>query len=195
MTIGRPLNFDPDIALEKAMHLFWQKGYESSSLQALINTMGLSKSSFYQTFKSKHQLFQTCIQHYQQMLTDDLRDQLEKSGSGKTFITTLFNSITNETCGPNARRGCLLMNTASEFAQSDKQVSQLVSSSIERCIDIFELAVQQGQQQEEISKKQEARALATYLLSSMSGLKNMVKAGADKATVKQIVGVVLTTLD
>lgn len=195
MTIGRPLEFNPEVALEAAMQLFWCQGYESSSLQALLNTMGLSKSSFYQTFKSKHQLFQSSIHLYQQMLTDELRAQLKECGSGRLFITTLFYSVANETSGPNARRGCLLMNTASEFAQSDAKIAELTASSIERCIDVFEIAVQQAQQQGEISNTQEARALATYLVSSMSGVKNMVKAGADRETVKRIVNIMLTALD
>ena len=142
------------------MQLFWCKGYESSSLQALLDTMGLSKSSFYQTFKSKHLLFQSCIRHYRQMLTGEMTSQLKESGSGKLFIKNLFQSVADETCGLNARRGCLLMNVASEFAQTDSKISELVSSSIENFIDVFEKAIQQAQQQGEIPSSKEARSLA-----------------------------------
>jgi len=195
MTMGRPLEFNPDYALEAAMQLFWRKGYESSSLQDLLGTMGLSKSSFYQTFNSKHALFQQCIQHYRQTLTDEMQAQLQETGSGKTFITTLFHNVSNETTGPDARRGCLLMNTASEFAQSDPEISELVSNSIEQLTKIFEQAIQQAQQQGDISPDNDSQALATYLVSSMSGLRNMVKAGADRKTVKQIADVVISALD
>lgn len=177
------------------MQLFWRRGYESSSLQELLSTMGLSKSSFYQTFTSKQTLFQRCIKHYRKTLTSELKTQLKKTGSGKTFINTLFRNIANETCGPDARRGCLLMNTASEFAQSDPDIADLVNNSIEHFIEVFELAVQQAQQQADIPVNKDSRTLATYLVSSMSGLKNMVKAGADKKTVKQIADVVLSALD
>lgn len=195
MTIGRPLEFNPDHALDAAMQLFWRKGYESSSLQDLLGTMGLSKSSFYQTFKSKHLLFQQCLQHYRQTLTDEMRAQLQKTGSGKTFITTLFHNVSNETRGPDARRGCLLMNTASEFAQSDPEIAELVSSSIDKFTQVFELAIQQAQQQGDISSDKDPKALATYLVSSMSGLRNMVKAGANRETVKHIADMVLSALD
>ena len=195
MTIGRPLEFNPDIALEAAMQLFWRRGYESSSLQELLTTMGLSKSSFYQTFKSKHALFQCCIQHYRQAFNNEMRAQLKETGSAKTFINTLFCNVANETTGPDARRGCLLMNTASEFAQTDSKIAELVSSSIENLIDVFEIAIQQAQQQGDIPSTKDARSLATYLVSSMSGLKNMVKAGADRETVKRIAGIVQSALD
>ena len=195
MMIGRPLEFNPDIVLESAMQLFWRKGYESSSLQELLITMGLSKSSFYQTFKSKHALFQSCTQHYGKSLNNEIRTQLKNADSGKTFINNLLNNVANETSGPDARRGCLLMNTASEFAQTDQEIAELVSSSIDSITNIFELAIQQAQRQEEISSDKNARTLATYLVSNMSGLKNMVKAGADRETIKRIASIVMTALD
>jgi len=195
MMIGRPREFNPEIALESAMQLFWRKGYESSSLQDLLGTMGLSKSSFYQTFKSKHALFQNCIEHYRQTLDSEMRTQLENTGSGKTFIKNLFTSVANETSGSAARRGCLLMNTASEFAQTDQEIAELVSSSIDCITDVFETAIQQAQRQEEIPSDKDARTLATYLVSTMSGVRNMVKAGADRETVKRITGIAMTALD
>lgn len=195
MTIGRPLKFNPDIALEKAMHIFWRKGYESSSLQDLLTAMALSKSSFYQTFKSKHTLFQRCIQHYRQMLTNRMKAQLETSSSGKNYITRIFFNVANETSGINARRGCLTMNVASEFAQSNAEIAELISNSIENYIDVFEMAVKKAQQQREIPETKDARSLAAYLVSSMSGLKNMVKAGADRESVKRIAAIILSALD
>lgn len=195
MTIGRPLEFDPDIALDAAMQLFWRKGYESSSLQELLSTMGLSKSSFYQKFNSKHSLFQRCIQHYRQMLTDKMKTLLEKNGSGKSFINSLFHNVANETSGPDAQMGCMVMNVTSEFAQTDPIIAQIVSSSIESFIDVFEIAIKQAQQQGEIASDKDARSLAHYLVSSMSGLKNMVKGGADRETIKRIANIILSALD
>lgn len=195
MNIGRPLQFDPNQALDTAMQLFWQKGYESTSLQDLLKAMRLSKSSFYQAFKSKNQLFQRSIQNYQNLLSTDLQTQLRQAGSGKAFIQSLFLDVANETCGPNARRGCLLMNTASEFAQTDADIAQLVSDSLKQIVAIFVEAIHQAQRDGEIDKDKDAETLAIYLLSSMSGLKNMVKAGADRETIERIVKMILASLD
>lgn len=195
MAIGRPIEFDPDVALDAAMQLFWRKGYVACSLQDLLTTMGLSKSSFYQTFDSKHALFQRCIQRYRQSLTGELRSQLGKAESARGFLSNLFYGVANETRGENARRGCLLMNTASEFAQSDRQIAALVNSSLENFAEVFEAAIRQAQQQGEVAASKDARVLAKYLVSSMSGLKNMVKAGADRKTVRDVAEVVLSTLN
>jgi TetR/AcrR family transcriptional repressor of nem operon len=195
MSIGRPLQFDPDMALESAMHVFLRQGYEASSLQDLISAMGLSKSSFYQTFESKQVLFKRCIQFYRQGLIDELQLKLSKTDSGKAFIQTLFRGVAKETSGTDGRRGCLLMNTASEFAQTDPAIAELVSNSINKLTQVFEKAIEQGQQQGDIPADKNKHALANYLVSSMSGLKNMVKAGADSKSIKQTADIVLSVLD
>ena len=195
MSIGRPLEFDPNDALETAMHVFWRQGYEASSLQDLIGAMGLSKSSFYQAFESKQALFKRCIQFYRQGLVDELQHKLGQTGSGKAFIQALFRDVANETTGTDGRRGCLLMNTASEFAQTDPEIAELVSSSIENLARVFEKAIDQGQQQGDIPTNRNKHELANYLVSSMSGLKNMVKAGADSTSIKQTANIILSALD
>jgi len=186
MTIGRPIEFDPDVALDAAMNLFWRKGYESSSLHDLLATMKLSKSSFYQTFNSKHDLFKGCFYQYHKMVIDSLESQLKQAASGKAFIENIFHSIVAETVGENARRGCLLVNTAIEFAQTDPEIAKLVSDGIDDLTNIFETAIKQGQQQRDITTTKDARAMAIYLVSSISGLRTMVKAGADRETIRRI---------
>ena len=177
------------------MHVFWRQGYEASSLQDLIGAMGLSKSSFYQAFESKQALFKRCIQFYRQGLVDELQHKLTQAGSGKAFIQALFHDVANETTGTDGRRGCLLMNTASEFAQTDPDIAELVSSSIDNLTRVFEKAVEQGQHQGDIPANRNKHELANYLVSSMSGLKNMVKAGADSKSIKQTADIILSALD
>ncbi len=195
MNIGRPLEFNPDQALEAAMQLFWRQGYESSSLQQLLTTMGLSKSSFYQHYKSKYQLFQSSVKHYEDTLIDELSDKLAAADNGLAFITTLFNDVSNECANSDTRIGCMLMNTVSEFAQDDPVIAQLVNHSMERFYQVFLKAVKDGQNTGLINANKDAETLARYLISSMSGLKNMVKSGADAQTIKQINSVVLASLN
>jgi TetR/AcrR family transcriptional regulator, transcriptional repressor for nem operon len=195
MTIGRPLEFNPDEALDVAMQLFWRKGYESTSLQDLITSMGLSKSSFYQAFKSKHKLFQRCIKHYQKILSGKMVAHLEGMPSRKKSINILFYNKANETSGLNARMGCLTMNTATEFAQTDPEISALINQSIESFVDVFETAIKHAQKHGEISMLKDARFTAAYLVSSMSGLNTMIKSGADRESIKRIAAIILSVLD
>ncbi len=194
MTAGRPLQFDPDTALESAMQLFWQKGYESTSLNDLLKATGLSKSSLYQTFGNKHQLFEQSIAHYRQHLVQDLKAMLSNARSGRQFIEKIFFSVADEVKGKNSRRGCLVMNTASEFAQSDPVIARLVKQGTKGFYDVFETAVRRAQNEGDIPANKDARTLAIYLVSSMSGLKTQVKAGASAVDINSTAKIILSAL-
>jgi TetR/AcrR family transcriptional repressor of nem operon len=191
--IGRPLEFDPDIALDAAMHQFWSKGYESTSMQDLLATMNLSKSSLYQAFGGKQQLFRQCVARYADQFSQMLRDGLSGAPSGRQFIEDFLNSVLNDVSGQT--RGCLVMNTASEFAQSDPEIAQDVAHSIERFRNVLRLAVERAQREGDIPPERDAQMLANFLVSSMSGLKTQAKAGADAATLQGIISMVLKALD
>jgi len=85
-SLGRPLEFDPDKAIDSAMEVFWCKGYEATSMTDLLNAMDLSKSSLYHTFGSKQRLFERCLTQYADMLSTNMEKELNASRSGRSFI-------------------------------------------------------------------------------------------------------------
>lgn len=190
--IGRPIEFDPDTALESAMHQFWSKGYEHTSMQDLLAAMNLSKSSLYQAFGSKRQLFRRCMGRYANQFAAQLRHGLAEAPSGLRFIEDFLHSVLRDVAG--TPRGCLVMNTASELGQSEPEIARDVSRSIDRFREVLQAAVERAQREGDISPERDARILASYLVSSMSGLKIQAKAGADTKTLKGIIAVVLSAL-
>lgn len=195
MSIGRPLEFDPAQALDTAMHVFWSKGYEATSLQDLLKAMDLSKSSFYQTFGSKRQLFERCIGRYRETREAAMLERLNGAASGRQFIAAMFFSAADEANGPTTPRGCLVMNTANEFSQADPALAQTITACVDRFKSVFHAAVRRAQEEGDIAADKDATTLAHYLVSSMSGLKTMIKAGAAEKSVRDIVQVVLHALD
>lgn len=194
-TIGRPLEFDPEIALDAAMNLFWSKGYEHASMQDLLGAMNLSKSSLYQAFGGKQQLFRRCLARYADQFAGQLYQGLAAAPSGRRFIEEFFHSVLDDVAGTFDPRGCLVMNTASEFAQSEPEIAQDVAKSVERFRGALQAAVERAQHEGDIAPERDSRALAAYLVSSMSGLKVQAKAGADANTLKSIIELVLKALD
>lgn len=198
-TIGRPLEFDPDSALDAAMQVFWTQGYERTSMQDLLTAMNLSKSSLYQAFGGKQRLFRQCLTRYTDMLADRLREGLAGAASGRRFIEDFLGSVLADVEGGAAgdarRRGCLVMNTASEFAQSEADIARDVADSIGRFRGVLQAAVERAQREGDIPPERDARQLANFLVSSMSGLKNQAKAGADTDTLKGIIAMILKVLD
>lgn len=194
MTIGRPREFDTDLALEAAMHQFWSKGYQATSLQDLLEVMKLSKSSFYETFRSKHQLFIRCLTHYADTLAKEMKEDLRRSKTGRKFIERVFHGVADEASTKNQKHGCLLVNTANELAHRDKTICKLVSYGTNLLGEVFLAAVKRAKQEGDLLGDNKPEVLAKYLVSSLSGLKTMVKGGANEKTVRDITGVVLAGL-
>lgn len=194
MTHGRPLEFNPDEALERAMDLFWSKGYEATSLSNLLAAMEISKSSFYQAYGSKHELFEQCLARFRERQVARMRAALAGADSGKGFIRSMLASIVADAAGLQTPKGCLIMNTATEFAGRDAAVARLVGHATSDFTDVFAAAIRRAQGAGEISAEKDAETLARFVVSTISGLKTMVKAGFSPQAVEQVAAVALTAL-
>lgn len=191
---GRPLEFDPDVALAAAMQLFWRKGYENTSMQDLLDTMQLSKSSLYQAFDGKQALFERCMTHYGDFMIGQLRHALAEAPSGLAFIRQFLESVLDEARGICEARGCLLLNTANEFARRDPRIAEAVAQGLGRFHGVLLEAVQRAQSEGDIPPESDAVMLANYLVNNMSGLKTLSKAGADETSLRGIIGLTLKAL-
>lgn len=190
MTVGRPINYNADEVLEAAMGVFWRKGYETTSLSDLLAAMGLSRSSFYSAYGSKRQLFLNCLERYQNLTAKELNERLALAGSGRAFINETLLWAIDEVVEGIDPRGCLIVNTASEFAQRDGAVAERVRRGLEQYRTIFLEAVHRGQAEGEIDAQKDALLVASYLVTSMSGLRTMVKAGVDLESLRAMAGMV-----
>jgi TetR/AcrR family transcriptional repressor of nem operon len=191
---GRPLEFDPEVALTAAMQLFWRKGYENTSMQDLLDAMQLSKSSLYQAFGGKRQLFERCIEVYGDFIVGQMRAALSDAPSGVAFIRFFLESVLDEARGISEARGCLVLNTANEFSRRDPRISEVVASGLGRFHAILSEAVRRAQREGDIPRSREPVMLANYLVNSMSGLKTLSKAGADESSLRGIIEVVMKAL-
>lgn len=122
-------------------------------------------------------------------------ERLGQSGSGRRFISELLQSAVAEARDKPKPRGCLVMNTANEFAQRDPQVATWARQGVDRFKAIFEAAVRLGQREGDISSERDPETLALYLVTSMSGIKTIVRAGVDERAADNIVQVILSALD
>lgn len=194
MNVGRPIQFDPDVALQRATETFWAQGYEATSLQALLSAMGLSKSSLYQCFGDKAQLFQRCLRHYCLEQSQAMRQRLAGADSPMDFIATSFREVADAPERCRAHWGCLLMNTATELGTRDPVFAEPLQEGLMRFRGVFQAAVEQAQGRDEIPAERDPEVLAHYLVSSMSGLKTMAKAGAPAGDIRAVTAVILRGL-
>lgn len=194
MNQGRPLEFDPHLALQSAMELFWCKGYEATSLQELLSAMRISKSSLYHAFGNKHELFERCLKVFRERQVGKMTAALEQAPSAKAFLRTMLMAVANEAATDSHPKGCLIMNTATEFSGRDAVVAELVSEGTSQFAAVFQTAIERAQLNGEIDANKDSKILARYVVSAMSGLKTMAKAGMPALAIEDLAEVALSAL-
>jgi TetR/AcrR family transcriptional repressor of nem operon len=126
---GRPREFDKEAALDAAMGLFWRQGYEATSLDDLTRAMGLSRSSFYGSFGSKHDVLLAAIQRYNDSRFALLEQLVAAEPDPGRALRVAVAGISNSR---GSREGCFLINSAVELAPHDPEVEALSRRHLDR---------------------------------------------------------------
>ena len=194
--MARTKQFNEEEILDKAISLFWDKGFNGASAQDLVNYLGLSRSSIYDTFSDKHTLFIKALQQYRKQGGDGLKEALENSNDVKETIRAIFKQAVLETLQDSENKGCFMVNTTTELAIHDKEIAKIVNDNRNEIQGFFFEAIQRGQEIGTISKNKDALALSRFIFNSYSGIRVSARSsGIDKATLDDIVKVTLSVLD
>lgn len=120
---------------------------------------------------------------------------LERSSSGKAFLRTMLLSAAREATASEQPKGCLIMNTATEFSGRDAVIAGLVDEGTRQFSGVFQKAIERAQADGEIAAEKNAEVLACYVVSTISGLKTMAKAGMPATAIEDVAEVALSALD
>lgn len=190
--IGRPKNFDQQVALQAAQDLFWRRGFRATSLDDLLGAMSLSKSSFYAEFKSKEALFRACLKDYQQMIVFHLDQVRSRSSSFRDFLDTIFQEAIDDATSGDPK-GCLIVNSAVEFGQHKTQFTEDVRVALEAVQKAFESAIQLAVRNGELATSS-PKLLAKAITTLMSGVRTMIKGGMPTKDAKAVTQKVLDSI-
>ena len=186
--VGRPKEFDEQIALEQAMEVFWSHGYEATSVQNLVDAMEISRGSMYDTFGDKHALFSAAIAHYERTVISGIEKMLAAPGSPIAAIRRCLTRLADHPRkGPC--RGCMATSAAVELAQHDPEVCNAVQGILRRVEKAFHGALDRAVKAGELSRRADTRAQARFLTGTVQGLSVMGKASASRATIRDIIDV------
>lgn len=171
----RTKEFETDEIADAAMQVFWRRGYTATSVQDLVDGTGLSRSSLYSTFQNKQGLYQTALQRYELLTTLNNVKLLSGSGSPKALIRQLLVNVVEDELNDSEHKGCLVANACLELAGHDADVSQFVVSNLQKLQHALENLLIKAQQSGEIASIQNPRALASFFLNTMQGLRVLGK--------------------
>ncbi|MGI5353224.1 TetR/AcrR family transcriptional regulator [Streptomyces sp. CA-250714] len=194
--MARPRLFDEERALDAAMRAFWEKGYEATSTQDLCEATGLGRSSIYNTFSSKHDLFQRALVRYVDTMTARQLEILEDAERPPLErIRALFQRIVDQEF--EERRagrsiGCLSVNTTVELAARDPEADRVLARDLRVRLDALRTVIEAGQRAGEIAADRDPEALARFVNAVIGGMRVSAQGGADRPTLE---GIATTAVD
>jgi TetR/AcrR family transcriptional regulator, transcriptional repressor for nem operon len=196
--VPRPRTFDEDRAVDAAMRTFWANGYEATTTEDLCAATGLGRSSIYNTFTSKHELFRRALLHYVETMTTFQLGILEDEGRAPgERLRALFSAVID---GEMATRrdgrsiGCLTVNTTVELAGRDPEAAEILDRDMERRAAALRIVIAAGQRAGGIRSGRDPVALARYLNAVIGGMRVAGQGGADRAVLQSIADTALDAL-
>ncbi len=192
--MARPKAFDREQVLTKAMEVFWEKGYEATSMQDLVVAMGIHRGSLYDTFQDKRTLFLAAIAHYRNTVVRESTACLQIPGAARSAIEAYVMAFAERAVSASQRRGCLMTNAIVEVAAHDPEATAILNRSLRSVEDAFYRALGRAQDNNEIDPDKDIRAIAQYLTSSLQGLRVMAKVNPDPEVLRQIAQLTLQVL-
>lgn len=193
--MARTKEFNEDQALDKAIEIFWHKGYNGTSAQDLVTHLGLSRSSLYDTFGDKQKLFAQSLRRYQKQSQDQISTLLNESENIKETLHAIFKQAVIESLQDRITKGCFMVNSSVELAMHDDEIAKIVKNNSQIMEEVFTKAVKKGQDAGHISKATNARVLARFIFNTYSGIRVLARTGErDKQVYDDIVSTMLSLL-
>lgn len=192
--MARTKVFDENDVLDKAMNLFWQKGYNATSAQDLVDNLGISRSSLYDTYGDKHSLFVKALRQYRKEKVDPVLQEVDKVEDVEAYIKFFFESVQKEALSDSSSKGCFIINSVVELAPVDSEIASIANSIMNDTEEALCKVIRKGQDTGVFTTKYPARSLARFVFNSLNGLRVTVKFDANKKMFDDIVNVCLSAL-
>lgn len=191
----RQPEFDRNEALDEAMHVFWEKGYEAASLRDLLERMRIQRQSLYYAFGSKRELYLEALKRYCETSRQTDVTPLLEDGPLEPRLERVFRSVIDSELGATERRGCFLTDATLECADHDPAVSAIVAENFAASERLFVRALEEAQDRGELGPERDARALAHHLMNALNGLRITARASPERAVLEGIAAVALGALE
>ena len=185
---GRPRSFDPDAALERAMHVFWAKGYEGASLSNLTRAMRINRPSLYAAFGNKEQLFRKVLDRYMDGPVAYFGKALA-APKARDVVEEIFLSTARMVDDPGIPAGCLMVQGA--LACGDASVREEVAGRRAAAEVALRRRLQRAKRQGDLPKNADPSELASYVMTVVRGMAVQSAGGASSDQLRRVAQIAL----
>lgn len=192
--MARTKEFDKEEVLEKAIGIFWAKGFNATSMQDLVDGLGISRSSLYDTFGDKESLFYAALNTYTSKYQAIMVQDIINAPSPLTVIKSFFSNQIAQSVNDSEHKGCLIVNTATELAANSSKANEFVCENVDIVVNAFAQAIEKGQQMGEITKANSPLQLARFLFNASIGMRVSARTGTDGKILSDIASITIASL-
>jgi TetR/AcrR family transcriptional regulator, transcriptional repressor for nem operon len=185
--MARNKAFEQEIVLEKAMNTFWKKGFHDTSMQDLVDAMGINRASMYDTFGDKHQLYLKSLESYREINSCAISKAIENESSSKEKIRKILRLLADESLSDTENKGCFFTNATLEMLPHDTSVNTIVCNNFNAMNQMLESIIIQAQADGEISNQLSANSLADFVQCNIGGIRVI---GKTRPTAQQMYDVI-----
>jgi len=162
--------FDRHEVLEKITNLFWLKGYNGTSIQNIVDASGLNRSSLYNSFGDKYQLFTESLGYYCEHVQSVSLSDVEKL-TPKNALKKIFEGVLSAINDKMNHKGCFLTNSTAELAAHDTRINHFLHDNMENVTSLFGDILENGIKMGDFNENLDVRETALYLFSSIQGIR------------------------
>jgi AcrR family transcriptional regulator len=184
-TRGRPRTFEAEVALDSAMHTFWQGGYAATTLDGLGSAMGLNKPSIYATFGNKEALYRQTLDHYMKKHGSRYLRALNSTGELRRDLAAHFSVFLDTVTGEHGP-GCPISCTLPAESENSPAVKAKLAELLKAVDDATSKRLKSAKHQGQISKDADVRALAQIVVGTMLQFGVRARAGATRSELNRI---------
>jgi AcrR family transcriptional regulator len=187
--MARPKEFEEENAVDAAIAVFREHGYEGTSAQMLVDAMGIGRQSLYNTFGDKWGIYRAAVRRYSLCEIEAHRAALASRSKAVDGIRAMLERVVEE-----AEQGCLGVGSIVEFGQTNSELIELRAASGGALSALFARSVQQGQREGDIAADLDPAEIATFLIAAIAGIRIAARGGAAAAHLDRLVDLALRAL-
>ncbi|OGA05621.1 MAG: hypothetical protein A2W68_12325 [Betaproteobacteria bacterium RIFCSPLOWO2_02_64_14] len=184
--MARPKAYDETAMLDRAMEVFWARGFDGTSIQNLVGKTGVNRGSLYGAYPDKRALFVASIRRYLDLVVEDNVRRLLAVEPAGDAVRQFFLQLV-EAPPERLRRGCLLTNSAVELGMEDAQVAALIRGAFRRVEQVFCARLVEAKRVGQLTDGVQPEALARLLITVLQGIRVMSRVGADRVAMRDAV--------
>ena len=193
--MARTKQFDERQALVSAMLVFWEKGYEGTSIHDLEQAMGLNRTSIYNTFGNKRAIFNRVMSCYKESVMASLFAELDNAPDIREGVRRLLNAALDIHFDKDNPGGCLVVLSVLESGQHDAESQLAMQQTLQDLKTALQARLSKAKKAGELAKDLDVASTATTISTTMTGMMVMGKANFTRASLKKTINQVVSLLD